>query len=54
MMKYKINVKEILSRVVDVEAENIYDAEDIVRKQYKDCEIVLDTGDFQEVGFYPT
>ena len=33
-MKYKVNVEELLSRIVEVEAENEEDAEDKVREMY--------------------
>ncbi len=51
-MKYRINVEEILSRIVEVDADNEDEAEEIVKKMYKNEEIVLDSEDFQEVGFY--
>lgn len=51
-MKYKINVEEILSRIIEVEADNEDEAEEKVKKMYREQEIVLDAEDFQEIGFY--
>lgn len=42
--KYLVEVKEILYRVVEVEAQSKDEAIDIVEEQYKNEEIVL-TGD---------
>ena len=53
-MKYKINVEEILSRVIEVEAANQDDAEEKVKKMYNEQKIILGSEDFQEVGFYIT
>ena len=51
-MKYKINIEEILSRVIEIEAEDDEDAENKVRKMYDSEEIVLSSEDLQEVDFY--
>ena len=51
-MKYKVNIEELLSRVVEVEAENEEDAEDKVREMYMNEEIVLDASDFQSVEYF--
>lgn len=53
-MKYKINVEEILSRIIEVEADNEDEAEEKVKDMYEKQQIVLDAEDFQEVGFYMT
>ena len=45
-MKYKVNVEELLSRIVEVEAENKEEAEEKVREMYMNEEIVLDASDF--------
>jgi len=45
-MQIDIEVKEILSRVVSIDADSVDDAIDIVRDMYKKQEIVLDDGDF--------
>jgi translation initiation factor IF-1 len=51
METYKIEIKEILARVVEVKAENLLDALSRVNEQYKKAEIVLDYNDFVEVEF---
>ena len=49
MEKFSVEVKEVLSRIVEVEAPDANEAERIVRKQYFDCDIVLTEDDYQEV-----
>lgn len=51
-MKYKVNVEELLSRIVEVEADSDEEAEDKVREMYKNEEIVLDASDFQSVEYF--
>ena len=51
-MKYKVNVEELLSRIVEVEAENEEEAEDKVREMYMNEDIVLDASDFQSVEYF--
>ena len=51
-MKYKVNVEELLSRIVEVEAENEEEAEKKVKEMYMDEEIVLDASDFQSVEYF--
>lgn len=51
-MKYKVNVEELLSRIIEVEADSDEEAEDKVREMYKNEEIVLDTSDFQSVEYF--
>jgi hypothetical protein len=48
---FKIEIQELLARVVDVQAENIQEAFSKVNDQYKKAEIVLDYNDFGEVNF---
>ena len=48
MMKYRIEVTEVLSRIVETEAENEDDAVEMVRKMYRNCELVLDASDYVE------
>ena len=48
MTKYRIEVREVLSRIVETEAENADDAVEMVRQMYRNCEIVLDASDYQE------
>ena len=45
-MKYHISIEETLCRIVEVEAENEYDAIDMVQTMYDNEEIVLDADDF--------
>ena len=48
MKKYSIEVMELLSRIVDVEAVDENDAIERVRKMYRKCQIVLDDSDYKE------
>lgn len=47
-MKYKVNVEEILSRDVIIEADSPEDAEDKVEELYFKQKIVLDYSDFED------
>ena len=47
MKKYSIEVLEVLSRIVVVEASNEKDALERVRQMYRKCEIVLDDSDYK-------
>ena len=51
-MKYKVNVEELLSRIVEVEAESEEEAEDKVREMYMNEDIVLDASDFLSVEYF--
>ncbi len=51
-MKYKVNVEEILSRIVEVEANSEDEAEEKVREMYRNEDIVLDASDFQSVEYF--
>lgn len=51
-MKYKVNVEELLSRIVEVEADSDVEAEEKVRDMYRNEEIVLDASDFQSVEYF--
>lgn len=46
MEVFKFEVKEYLSRIVDVEAENIDEALSKVKALYRNEEIVLDSSDY--------
>ena len=46
MKKYSIEVSEVLSRIVEVEATDEEDAIERVRQMYRKCEIVLDDSDY--------
>ena len=47
MKKYSIEVLEVLSRIVEVEASDEEDAIEKVRQMYRKCEIVLDDSDYK-------
>ena len=49
--KFKIEISEVLSRVVEVRAESRTDAISKIHEKYKATEIVLDYNDFVEVNF---
>ena len=46
--KYKVLVEETLSRIVEVEAKDESEAEDIVNKMYDNEEIILDNSDLSD------
>ena len=48
MTKYRIEVIEVLSRIIETEAENENDAIEMVRQMYRNCELVLDASDYVE------
>ena len=48
MTKYRIEVTEYLSRIVETEAENEDDAVKIVRQMYQNCDLILDSSDYVE------
>ncbi len=48
MRKYRIGVTEVLSRIVEMEAESEEDAIDTVRQMYRNCSIILDASDYVE------
>lgn len=48
MAKYKVKVTEILSRVVEVEASSLEEADRLVRGAYRREEIVLTADDYVE------
>ena len=47
MKKYSIEVFEVLSRIVEVEASDEEDAIEQVSQKYRKCEIVLDDSDYK-------
>jgi hypothetical protein len=47
MKKYSIEVLELLSRIVEVEANDKEDAIEIVRQMYRKCQVVLDDSDYK-------
>jgi len=46
MTKYRIEVTEVLSRIVETDADNEEDAVEMVRQMYRNCEVVLDASDY--------
>lgn len=51
METFKIEVQELLARVVEVKATNIDEAISIVSENYEKAEIVLDSNDYVDVNF---
>lgn len=51
MNTFKIEIQELLARVVEVQAKNIQEAFSQVKDQYIKAQIVLDYNDFAEVNF---
>lgn len=52
MKKYQVKVKEILERVIEIEAENREKAIDIVNDMYRNQDIILDSEDYKETKIY--
>ena len=48
-MRFKVNVREVLERVVEVEAPDICAAVSEVQRRYDNSEIVLDAEDYKGV-----
>ena len=53
MAAFNIEITELLSRVVNIEATNMEEAMKMVSKKYKDEEIVLDYNDFKGYEIVP-
>ena len=51
MTKYRIEVTEVLSRIVEMEAETEDDAVEMVRQMYRNCDIILGASDYVETEF---
>lgn len=51
MQEYQVEIKETLSRIVIVEAEDGHEAWELVHGRYQEQSIVLDASDFQDVEF---
>ena len=45
-MKYKVEIEEVLRKVVEIEANSADEAENKVLESYRNADIVLDAGDF--------
>ena len=48
MTKYRIEVTEVLSRIIETEADSDEKAVEVVRQMYRNCNIVLDASDYVE------
>ena len=48
---YKIEIEELLQRVVEIEAENVNEAISKAKEKYRNEEYVLDENDFKGVEF---
>ena len=48
---YKIEIEELLQRVVEIEAENVNEAISKAKEKYRNEEYVLDKNDFNGVEF---
>ena len=46
MPKFKIEIKEVLRRTIEIEADSLWDATEIAEEMYNNEEIVLDADDF--------
>ncbi|MBC7411343.1 MAG: DpnD/PcfM family protein [Bacteroidia bacterium] len=51
METFKIEVKETLSRTIEIEANSMDEAYSKIREMYRDEEIVLDSEDYIETEF---
>jgi len=51
MGTFKIEVKETLSRIIEIDANCVDEAFSFVKAQYQNEEIVLDAVDFVDTGF---
>lgn len=51
---FKIEIQEFLSRIIEVEAENLDEAISMAKEMYNKEEIVLDSGDYvtTEIDIY--
>ncbi len=50
-MKYKIDIKEILLKTIEIEADNHFEAIEKIKKKYNDGDIVLDASDHLDTDF---
>jgi hypothetical protein len=50
-VKYNVTITEILKRVVIIEADNGYDAEEIAQNRWNDEKYILTADDFVEANF---
>lgn len=54
MNKYFIEIKETLSKIIEIEAESANEAISIADSLYKDSKVILDEYDFVGVEFFDT
>jgi hypothetical protein len=50
-MRYKVEITEILHRVIGIDADSNEEAESKVRRQYRKEDIVLDSAELIDVKF---
>ena len=48
MTKYRVDITEVLRRTIEMEAESKEDAIEMVRRMYRNCDIILDASDYIE------
>lgn len=48
-MNFRVEIKETLSRIIDIEAENEEEAIRKARDKYNNQKIILDSGDYIDV-----
>lgn len=51
MNQYKVEITEILQKIIEIKAENKEDASHKAMKMYKNEEVILDNNDFIDVNF---
>ena len=49
MPKFKIEIKEVLRRTIEIEADSLWEATEIAEEMYNNEEIVLDADDFSHM-----
>ncbi len=54
MKKFRVTITETLSTSVEIEAEDEFDAEDKVQKQYNNSDIILTAEDYVDTEFSTT
>lgn len=52
MKKFKVEIEELLQRVVEIEANTVEEAISIAQDEYRKEKYVLSDSDFKEVNFY--
>lgn len=50
MKKFKVEVTEILSRVIETDAESEEDAVEKIKRMYRNCDIILNASDYIETN----